>query len=321
MSNNICKVCGNSDNNSIYQVKEMQLGLRELFTYMHCGNCGLMQLQDIPANLGKYYPNDGYYSFNLDLDIRKKPDMLRKIKSSYLIYGKNALLGSLLSIGYKAPAYYEWMRTAGVKYDDAILDVGTGNGSLPLSLFKIGFTNLTGIDPFIEKEHHYDTVNIYRKNIFEMIGQFDFIMLHHAFEHMDEPLKVLLQLNRLLKNGKYLLIRTPVMNMYSWKKYGVNWMDLDAPRHIIIHSLKSMEILAAKAGFEIRKTVFDGNYMSLIGSDQYAKDIALPDANSYMKNKSASSYSEKDIENFKAINKKNNEEQQADQAAFYLFKP
>ena len=61
--------------------------------------------------------------------------------------------------------------------------------------------------------------------------------------------------------------------------------------------------------------------MSLIGSEQYAKDIALPDTNSYMVNKEASGYTKVDIEQFKAINQNNNKEHQADQAAFYLFKP
>lgn len=316
-----CKVCGNTDNNKLHHVKEMQLGFREMFTYMECVSCGCMQLQNIPANLGKYYPNEGYYSFNLGLDIRQKADILRKIKASYLIYGKNKLLGSLLSIGYKAPNYYSWIKNAGIKYDDAVLDVGTGNGSLLLNFFKIGFTNLTGIDPFIEKDQKHGAINIYKKNIFEVEGEFDYIMLHHAFEHMDAPLKVLLQLNKLIKKGRYVLIRTPVMGMYSWNRYGVNWMDLDAPRHIIIHSLKSMALLAAKAGFELRKTVFDSNYMSLIGSEQYTKDIALPDANSYMVNKEVSGYTKTDIENIKAINEQNNKDQNADQAAFYLFKP
>ena len=321
-----CKVCGNISGNKWHAVKEMQLGLREMFTYMECGNCGCMQLMDIPENLGKYYPNEGYYSFNLGLDFRKNPDTLRKLKASYLIYGKNKLAGSLLSIGYNAPDYYSWIKNAGVQYGDAILDVGTGNGSLLLNLFKIGFTNLTGIDPFINEDRHYGAVNIYKKSIFEMTGHpmaigFDYIMLHHAFEHMDEPLKVLQQLYRLLKKDKYLLIRTPVMGMYSWKKYGTNWMDLDAPRHIIIHSLKSMQLLAGQAGFELRKTIFDGNYMSLIGSEQYAKDIALPDANSYMVNKAASGYSKADIEQFKKTNEENNKALQADQAAFYLYKP
>ncbi len=321
MTTGQCKVCGNDQENSLHQIKEMQLGLREMFTYLQCGNCGLMQLQDIPKDLGKYYPNDGYYSFNLGLDIKQKPDTLRKLKASYFLYGKNKLAGSLLSIGYKKPEYYNWLKNTGVNFRDSILDVGTGNGSLLHSFYKIGFTNLHGIDPFINEDKDYGPIKIYRKDIFETTGEFDLIMLHHAFEHMDEPLKVLQQLYRLLKKGKYLLIRTPVMGKYSWNKYGVNWMDLDAPRHIIIHSLKSMELLAKEAGFELRKTVFDGNYMSLIGSNQYAKDIALPDANSYMVDKKASGYTEADIENFKAINRQNDLDDNADQAAFYLFKP
>ena len=60
--------------------------------------------------------------------------------------------------------------------------------------------------------------------------------------------------------------------------------------------------------------------MSLIGSEQYAKDIALPDANSYMVNKAASGYSKADIEQFKKTNEENNKALQADQAAFYLYK-
>ncbi|MEI7964568.1 MAG: class I SAM-dependent methyltransferase [Chitinophagaceae bacterium] len=321
MPTTACKVCGNQQGNSLYEIKEMQLGFRESFSYMECRGCGCMQLMNIPADLGKYYPNEGYYSFNLSLDVRKKADLLRKLKAGYLIYGKNKIAGKLLSIGYKAPDYYSWIKNAGVQYPDSILDVGTGNGSLLLSLFKIGFTNLHGIDPFIDHSQQYGNISIYKQSVFETHGSYDFIMLHHAFEHMDEPLAVLKKLHRLLNKGKHLLIRTPVMGMYSWKKYGVHWMDLDAPRHIIIHSLNSMQLLAKEAGFEMHKIVYDGNYMSLIGSDQYAKDIALNAPSSYMVNKAASAYSKKDIEAFKAINDENNALQQADQAAFYLYKP
>ena len=131
------------------------------------------------------------------------------------------------------PDYYYWIKNAGANYNDAILDVGTGNGSLLLSLFKIGFTNLTGIDPFIEKDRQYGSINIYRKSVFDVTEQYDLSMLHHAFEHMDEPLKVLLQLNKLIKKGKCVLIRTPVMGMYSWGKYGVNWMDRGISSYIL----------------------------------------------------------------------------------------
>lgn len=299
----------------------MQLGLREEFTYMKCNECECLQLQDIPADLGKYYPNENYYSFNLELDVKKKADALRKIKSSYLLFGKNPLLGSLLSIGYKEPDYLSWLKIPAVKYDDAVLDVGTGNGSLLLNMFKIGFTNLTGIDPFIDKEQHYGNINILRKDIYEMEGQFDYIMLHHAFEHMDEPLKVLLQLKKLLRPGKFILIRIPLMGMYGWKTYGTDWVGVDAPRHIIVHSIKSMQELAKQSGLELRKIVFDSGPYHIWASEQYKKDIALMEPNSYMVNKENSLFTKEQIKEFAALAEKTNRDGQGDQAAFYLFKP
>lgn len=321
MTATACKVCGNTSGNTAYTIKEMQLGLREDFTYQHCDKCGLMQLQDMPGDMGRYYPNDQYYSFSNSGAAAPESDWLRRVKASYLLYNQNKLLGSILSIGYNKPEYYNWMRIPNVQLADAVLDVGCGSGELLASLYKIGFTNLTGIDPFIYRDMQRGSINIYKQSIYEHSGRYDYIMLNHAFEHMGEPLKVLLRLNELLNHDKYLLIRTPVMGMYSWHNYHENWMDLDAPRHIIIHSIESMKILAAQAGFEMKQIVFDANYMSLIGSDQYSKNIALNDTNSYMVNKDASGYSADDIDRFKAIAETINRDQQADQAAFYLYKP
>lgn len=321
MATAICKVCGNQANNKMHQVKEMQLGLREMFTYMECENCGLMQLQDIPADLGKYYPNEDYYSFNLDINNNKKPGLLRKIKSDYLLHGKNALLGSLLSIGYKVPEYFPWVKIPQVGYNDAILDVGTGNGRLLLNLHKIGFTNLTGIDPFIDKEQQYGTINIYKKDIYELEGKYDYIMLHHAFEHMDEPLKTLEQLKKLLNPGKFILIRIPLMGMYGWKNYGLNWVGLDAPRHIIIHTIKSMQALAEQAGLQMHKIVFDSGSYHLWASEQYKNDVALMEANSYMVNKQTPLFTKEQLEHYKQVAEQTNKDGQGDQAAFYLYKP
>ena len=319
METSVCKVCGNTTNNKYHQVKELQLGLREVFTYLECGNCGCMQLMNIPVNLGKYYPNEEYYSFQMKLDIRKKSDTLRHIKSSYLLFGKNKILGKLLSLGYKMPGHYQWVKNAGVKYDDPILDVGTGNGSLLLNLFKIGFTNLTGIDPFIEKDQKYGAINIYKKGIYDIQEKFALIMLHHAFEHMDEPLKVLLQLKKLLQPNKYILIRIPLMNMYGWKKYGLNWVGLDAPRHIIIHSIESMKILAEQSGLELHKVEFDSDPINIWASEQYEKDIALIEPNSYMVNKKTAFFTKVQIKSYKKLTKQINEKRESDQAAFYLF--
>jgi 2-polyprenyl-3-methyl-5-hydroxy-6-metoxy-1,4-benzoquinol methylase len=315
-----CKVCGNDKENLVYKVREMQLGLREEFEYQKCSNCGCMQLLNIPANFNKYYPNENYYSFNTRTDI-PKTNSIRRLKTEYLLYGKHPIFGRLLSIGYRIPEYYEWVNVPHVKFNDAILDVGCGDGSLLMNLFKIGFTNLTGIDPFINNEKHFNHVNILKKDIFEINEKYDFIMLHHAFEHMDEPLKVLSRLKELLNPGKYILIRIPLMEMYGWKTYNTDWVGLDAPRHIIIHTLKSMDILSKQAGLKIKKVVFDSVPYHIWASEQYKKNIPLMAANSHMVNRHGSLFSEGDIKKFKVITDKSNEEMQGDQAAFYLYNP
>lgn len=316
-----CKVCNSVIDGPLYRVKEMQLGLRDEFNYELCNNCGCLQLTNAPSDFSKYYPNENYYSFTSELAVRPKPDPLRKIRTSYLAHNKNKILGSLLSVGYKVPEYITWLKIADIGFKDKILDVGTGNGSLLLNLFKNGFTELTGVDPFIDADKIYGSINIFKKGVFQIKGQYDFIMLNHVFEHMDEPLKVLKQLYTLLKPKKYLLIRTPLMGTYAWQKYKESWMQIDAPRHIIVHTKKSMELLASQAGFVIDKIIYDSITDTLIGSEQYQKNIALRDPDSYFVNKEKSIFTEQRIEDIKKLVPQLNATGQADQAGYFLYKP
>ena len=316
-----CKVCVNPTNNKIFSVREMYLGLRENFFYQKCGNCSLMQLLNIPEDLSKYYPIDKYYSLKEEEDNNVHVEFLRKVKASYLLYNKNIIAGSLLSIGYKVPQYYAWLKKGKVQFEDKILDVGCGNGGLLKSLNKIGFTNLTGIDPFTDKDLFFGNIKIYKKSLFEMEGKYDFIMLNHVFEHLDEPVKVIKKLYDLLDNGKFLLIRTPVMNTYAWATYKTDWMSLDALRHLIIHTIKSIQLLCDITGFKLKDVVFDSTEDGLVGSEQYKKDVALIEPGSFFKNRKTALFSKEEIDELKRIAKEKNTSGDGDQAAFYLYKP
>ncbi|MES2004570.1 MAG: class I SAM-dependent methyltransferase [Bacteroidota bacterium] len=317
-----CMLCGNTADNVLYRIKELQLGMNEYFEYQLCGSCGSMQLQNVPENLGKYYPNEDYYSFKLDLTIRKKADTLRKIKADYLLFGKNQLLGRLLSIGYKLPEQFQWMKDLGAKYDDAILDIGTGNGSLLARLFQIGFTNLTGIDPFINESHEYDSIKILKKDIYQVAEQYDVVMMHHSLEHMFEPQKVLAQAMQITKPGGAVMVRIPIMGNYGWQQYGVFWCGIDAPRHIFIPSEKQMRILAENAGFTIEKFYYDSSDYLIWSSEQYKTGMPLHDPKSHMFNKDSSSmFSKEDIKRFRAIMKIQNTQGNGDTAVICLRKP
>ncbi len=319
-----CKICGNAVNNRLYTTREMMFGFRETFEYVECNACGCLHIKEVPQNLSRYYP-DNYWQFeetrmNYSMEQGLSKWMRHQRARYWLYYGRNPI-GRLFAMRHVQPVYYGWLRRGKVRFDDAILDVGCGIGDRLLELSKDGFRNLTGIDPFISADiHHQNGVKIFKKNIHEIDGAFDFIMLHHSFEHMPDPESALRELNRLLKKGRFVLIRIPVASSFAWRDYGVHWVQLDAPRHLFLHTLKSMQILAHRVDFRIADVVFDSGSFQFWGSEQYLQDISLYDSRSYAVNPKASIFSAHQIEAFQKRAWELNNNKEGDQACFYLYK-
>lgn len=316
---NACIICQNKTGNTPYKIREMQLGLREWFDYQLCAACGSMQIASVPENLATYYPNENYYSFNTTLK-DAKPDYISIAKAKYLIYNQFNIVGAITSIGYKMPDYYQWMKNSGTGFNDRILDVGTGNGTLLTSLKKIGFTNLVGIDPFINKELDYGSIKIFKRDLMEEPDSYDLIMMHHVLEHMPNPKEVLQKAFSLLSPGGRLLVRIPIMGNYGWQTYRTDWSQLDAPRHLFIPSEKGMYLLAKEAGFSVTKFEYDTTDFAIYSSELYKKDIPLSEANSQLKNPKPDVFTDEDIMRFRKTAKEINEQSKGDIAAIYMTK-
>jgi SAM-dependent methyltransferase len=219
------------------------------------------------------------------------------------------------------PKLYEWFKSECCKPDYQILDIGCGSGKLLLRLKKKGFSNLTGIDPFLHEDIFYrNGVNILKKEIKDVEGHFDFIMLHHSLEHMSNPLETFENLYRILKPDRFVLIRTPIASSYAWKKYGANWVQLDAPRHLFLHTSKSIEIMVHKVGFEINDIIFDSTEFQFLGSEQYMRNIPLRDERSYKTKLTEGFFSDEEFQYFKEKAAELNKNCEGDQACFYLYK-
>jgi 2-polyprenyl-3-methyl-5-hydroxy-6-metoxy-1,4-benzoquinol methylase len=320
LMNAACIICENRENNTTIVVKELYMALSETFEYQRCHKCGSLQLLNIPSDLGKYYPNNNYYSFNQVDTTSQKADRFRKVQSDYLLFNKNKIAGGLFTIGFKTPDYYNWMKNTGTKYADAILDIGTGNGSLLTKLSRIGFTKLTGIDPFINESKDHGTIKILKMDIFGVEEKYDLVMMHHSLEHMFEPKKVLHHLQNILKPKGKVLIRIPVMGNYGWKKYGISWSGLDAPRHIFVPTEKALRGMVEETGFEIEHFEYDSDDFIIWSSEQYLLGMALQDPKSYMINPRESIFTKKQIKEFRKIIQTENEKGNGDTAAIYLRK-
>ncbi len=316
-----CRICKNSKKNIMHFPREMMFGFREQFAYVECSRCNTLQLRDIPEDVSKYYPAD-YYSYqekNSQYD-GFIVNYFRKLRSRNHFYGDNPA-GMVIQKLFGKPELYEWTRLAGIGQDASILDVGCGSGKLLFFMSKEGFSNLTGIDPFIEKDiDNYKNVKIYKKYLSELNEKYDFIMLHHSFEHMADPYHVLRELYRLLKPRKYILIRIPVIPSYVWGKYGINWFSLDAPRHFYIYSVKSMSLLAEKSGFKVKNIIYDSRDVQFWGSELYKMDMPFMKNVTKDKMPKLGCFTKKELLEFKNMTAELNGEGLGDMACFYLYK-
>ena len=275
MNGSRCRICGNETGNEIIIARERQLGLGDVFEYIECSNCKCIQLKDIPSNMDKYYPPE-YYAF----DEPRFPSKLNRfnffLKKSLINHymGYFNPPGFLLSFIFDHP--FPWIRKREINFNSKILDIGTGAGRKLLSLQRSGFRNLTGIDPYISSDLIYEKgLKILKKDISEIDDKYDFITLHHSFEHMPDPQHVIKHLSRLLNPEGVIVIRIPVGDCHAWHKYREFWVGLDAPRHFFLHTAKSIEILLSGTDLKTDEIVFDSGPLQFIRSEKYMRGLTM----------------------------------------------
>ncbi len=312
---NRCRICGNEQDNRTHVAREMMFGYRDEFTYLECSRCGCVHITEVPRDLSKYYPPD-YYSFRPHGRLKT---FLRHQWSAYAFRGRNPV-GWLVTKLFVPHDAMVSVRRAQIAPDSRILDVGCGAGHLIQDLWHLGFKHGTGADPFIQHDLSYgpNGPNVLKRQLAEVQGELDVIMLHHSFEHMDQPADIMRHLARLLRPGGRVILRIPIADSFAWRHYGVNWMHLDAPRHFYLHSPKSIEILAQAAGLVIDSLVYEGNESQFCGSEQYLRDIPLLDRRSWVRNRWGSIFTRRQRRDFRARAEELNRRREGDLACFYL---
>jgi SAM-dependent methyltransferase len=105
-----------------------------------------------------------------------------------------------------------------LKPGDSLLDLGAGSGYVKEMNFKNDAKEVTGIDldtgvlanPFLHRAVHgsvYDLAGLDEK-------KFDVVICNSVMEHIDDPVRFVDALSRVLKPGGYFLGKTPNRNHY-----------------------------------------------------------------------------------------------------------
>lgn len=251
MKSIICNFCQNKAYETIYTLKDFQLGLDGTFTLVRCTKCGLLYLNPQPTldSLMNYYP-DCYDSYT-------------KKKTSSIVN----------TFGYTLKYYLITRYVKGGK----LLDVGFGNGNFLKRMEQREGWDLYGIEPvtypynlskrYLKKSTLYNCTLI--DTNFEN-DYFDVITLWDVLEHVPNPLESLIESYRILKPGGYIFIQTP--NPISWeaKLFGPFWRGLEAPRHLFLFVPAVLVNKLTDIGFIVLKVkgAF-GNFSTALKSISY----------------------------------------------------
>jgi len=309
-----CRICGCQSPMPEYRVREMMYGLRDTFRYVECTSCGCLQLVDPPSDWSRYYP-DAYYSFRVDPEQRSGLDhLLRKSRNRFICTGEG-LAGRLLAalFPYRFGDLRSWITRFAMDRDSRILDVGCGSGELLYDLSLAGYRNLLGVDPFIAADRRYaNGVAVLRCTIHELSGEFDLVMFHHSLEHVADQHEAMASVARLLKPGGACLVRIPICSSEAWERYRENWVQLDAPRHLFLHTVRSIEILGAAAGLRLVDIQWDSSALQFFGSEMYERDVPLTTG--------SARYFRKEYRRGRRAAERLNALGRGDQAAFYFVR-
>jgi 2-polyprenyl-3-methyl-5-hydroxy-6-metoxy-1,4-benzoquinol methylase len=236
---NKCPVCGSTETRLFAHAKDVEYCTSpEEYTYLVCGQCGSVFLENPPVNqLEKIYPSN-YYSY--------EPATRR---ASPVERAKEFL---------DARLFRKLIKEISAR-DVSVLDVGGGAGWL-LSLAR-------RVSPRVKATHELDineraraaaesaghVFHCCRVEDFSSTQSFDLILLLNLIEHVAAPEEVLKAMRGLLSAGGLILIKTPNVDTLDCRIFRHrNWGGFHCPRHFVLFNRKSLTELGGRCGLRVR---------------------------------------------------------------------
>jgi len=130
-----------------------------------------------------------------------------------------------------------------------------------------------GVDPFLPASRTTSTgVQLQRRALENVEETFDVLTMVHTLEHIPNQQDTMHAIHRVLAPNGVCLISIPVSGGQAWHQYRANWVQLDPPRHLILHTPESLEIVARAADLEVRRVIWDSTSFQFWGSELVGKN-------------------------------------------------
>ncbi|MEO8627247.1 MAG: class I SAM-dependent methyltransferase [Betaproteobacteria bacterium] len=184
----------------------------ETFDYYACNRCGLIFLDPMPADLGRYYPNE-YYVLPESLAVVERYAKHEQYKIDLVV--KHLRRGRLIEIGPATGGFCFLAKQAG--FDVQAIEMDARCSAFLRDVIGIAVVN-----------SNEEVVALNR------LESADVIALWHVVEHLRDPWTMVDAIAAKLRPGGIAVIATPNTHALQFKVWKARWTHVDAPRHVVL---------------------------------------------------------------------------------------
>ena len=192
--------------------------------------------------------------------------------SDYYAYAEEPALGKWKRIAKRLLGYWQGTKEPYFLKPGTFLDVGCGSGSFLRNMAARGWDSYgvevnraaTDLGCFQGLKIHPGTLQEARFPS----AYFDYVRASHSFEHISCPHETLDEIHRILKPSGVLLLAVPNIDSVTARMFKSNWWHLCPPIHPLSYSPRTLTRLLAQHSFDIKRVVFNSDYVGLLGSIQ-----------------------------------------------------
>lgn len=266
------EICQGKEFKNLFKCYDQLLNIPGEFNLMECKTCGVKFLNPQPTykELEKYYTNEKYYS------LKKVDTNSYKTKLKLFLYdlyfnrqNKNYFYKILFS-----PIKF-MVRTAVIKKDSKLLDIGCGSGQFLYEMKHFGL-DVHGIDPGEFNEDYADELKLIKNDLMKKQYPdefFDIITMNHVFEHINNPKEMTKEIYRILKPKGTFIIGLPNTRSLANKLFNKNWLAYDIPRHLFNYSDEQIITFLKKNKFRIKGIRYNSRPTQFVMSLYYLFNI------------------------------------------------
>ncbi|HTU96583.1 MAG TPA: class I SAM-dependent methyltransferase [Solirubrobacteraceae bacterium] len=225
----ICKICGSPAVPALVAVDRNRRLSSEHFPYYRCTVCRTLQLDPVPADLGRYYTAE-YYAVPEDRAAlvaaagaeRYKLELIRPLVPA----------GRLVEVGPAVGGFAAVMQDAG--YDTSAIEMDADCCRFLREVVRV---------PVDETD---DPARALAAG-----GPYDVIAMWHVIEHLPNPRQVLEAAAAALAPGGVIALAAPNPEAFQFRVFGRRWTHLDAPRHLCLAPLDAYAEVGRACGLEV----------------------------------------------------------------------